>query len=95
MDAQYYIYILANAADRVLYVGVTNDLRRRVYEHRTKAVPGFTSRYSVTKLVYYEVCEDTYTAISREKQLKGGSRDAKVQLIRGMNPGWDDLYDSL
>ena len=95
MDAQYYIYILANAADRVLYVGVTNDLRRRVYEHRTKAVPGFTSRYSVTKLVYYEVCEDAYSAISREKQLKGGSRDAKVQLIRGMNPGWDDLYDSL
>ncbi len=84
MDAQYYIYILANAADRVLYVGVTNDLRRRVYEHRTKAVPGFTSRYCVTKLVYYEVCEDAYTAISREKQLKGGSRDAEVRLIRGM-----------
>lgn len=95
MQKQYYIYILANASGRVLYVGVTNDLKRRVYEHKTKSAEGFTSRYNISKLVYYEVCEDAYTAISREKQIKGGSREDKVHLVRKMNQSWTDLYESL
>lgn len=95
MQKSYYVYILANAADRVLYVGVTSNLMRRVYEHKTKATAGFTSHYNVSKLVYYEVCQDAYTAISREKQIKAGSREDKVQLIRAINPSWTDLSESL
>ena len=95
MEKQYYTYILTNAADRVLYVGFTSDLKGRVYQHKTKAVPGFTSRYNVEKLVYYETFDDVWAAIEREKQLKAGSRDDKVQLVRGMNPAWADLYETL
>jgi putative endonuclease len=74
MEKQYYIYILTNATHRTLYTGVTNDLKRRVWEHKGRFVEGFTKRYYVDMLVYYEVCEDIMSAIAREKQIKGGSR---------------------
>ncbi len=86
----YYVYIMANIA-RTLYIGVTNDLERRVYEHRHKVTPGFTSRYNLTQLVYYEEFGDVREAIAREKQLKGWLRAKKVALIEAMNPEWDDL----
>jgi putative endonuclease len=95
MDRQYYIYIMTNRRNTVLYIGVTNDLIRRVYEHREKLVDGFTRKYNVTKLVYYEVYEDMENAISREKQLKAGSRQKKIDLIDRMNREWRDLYDEL
>ena len=95
MDKQYYVYILTNRNDSVLYTGVTNDLKRRVYEHRMKFKKGFTTRYNVDKLVYYELGNDVYSAISREKQIKAGSRQKKLDLINGFNPEWDDLYDTL
>ena len=88
--AQYYVYIMSNWS-RVLYVGVTNNLARRVLEHRTKIVAGFTSRYNVTQLVYYEATEDVRTAIEREKQIKGWLRQKKISLIESMNPDWRDL----
>ena len=92
---QYYVYIMTNKHHNVLYTGVTNGLKRRVYEHKTGLGSGFTSRYRVTKLVYYEVCGDASAAIAREKQLKGGSRQKKLDLINGMNPDWKELYDEL
>lgn len=93
---QYYIYILTNKHNTVLYVGVTGrPLPQRVYEHRQGLVEGFTKRYNVEKLVYFEVHEDAYSAITREKQLKAGSRERKVQLIETNNPGWKDLYDTI
>jgi putative endonuclease len=95
MDKRYYIYIMTNKTHTVLYTGVTGDLRRRVYEHKEKMVRGFTSRYNVTKIVYYEMFDDPRNAISREKQIKGGSRQKKIDLILGMNPDWKDLYDEL
>ena len=95
MNKYYYIYIMTNKMNTVLYTGVTNDLIRRVYEHKEKLTSGFTSKYNVTKLVYYEVCEDAYQAISREKQIKGGSRKKKVDLINAFNPGWKDLYNEI
>jgi putative endonuclease len=95
VNEQYYVYIMTNKHNTVLYTGVTNDLRRRAYEHRTGQGGGFTSRYNVTRLVYYEVCEDVRSAIAREKQIKGGSRQKKVDLIEEMNPGWKDLYGEL
>jgi putative endonuclease len=91
----YYVYILANAASTVLYVGVTNDLARRVFEHKGKFVAGFTSRYNVPKLVYYELFDEPESAITREKQLKAGSRKKKMALIDAVNPAWDDLYEKL
>ena len=95
MSNQYYVYILTNKSNRVLYVGVTNDLIRRVYEHKGKFVEGFTKKYNVDKLVYYEVCEDIESAILREKQLKDGSRLKKMRLIETMNAEWCDLYEDL
>ncbi len=85
----YYVYIMANIA-RTLYIGVTNDLERRVYEHRHKVTPGFTSRYNLTQLVYYEEFGDVREAIAREKQLKGWLRAKKVTLIETMNSEWED-----
>jgi putative endonuclease len=79
----------------VLYTGVTNDLVRRVYEHKESLVDGFTKKYNIVKLVYYEVFEDIENAILREKQIKGGSRQKKVQLINSINREWRDLYDEL
>jgi putative endonuclease len=92
---QYYVYIMTNSRNTVLYVGVTNDLIRRVYEHREKLADGFTRKYNIVKLVYYEVFEDIENAIIREKQMKAGSRQRKVQLINSMNREWRDLYDEL
>ncbi|MGJ4994226.1 GIY-YIG nuclease family protein [Bradyrhizobium sp. HKCCYLS3077] len=91
----YYVYILASRRDGAIYVGVTNDLVRRVYEHRLKAVPGFTSKYNITRLVWFEVYDDPISAITREKELKKWKRAWKVHLIEKDNPGWSDLYDSI
>lgn len=92
----YYVYILANAANVTLYTGVTNDLIRRVSEHRTDIPPGsFTARYHVHKLVYFEDTDCVYSALSREKQLKSWSRAKKNELIRRRNPDWRDLYPTL
>ncbi len=90
-----YVYIMTNKTNTVLYTGVTSDLRRRVWQHREKLVEGFTKRYNAVKLVYYEACPDMLSAITREKQLKGGSRQKKVDLIEGLNPEWLDLFDGL
>ncbi len=95
MYKQCYVYIMTNKNNRVLYTGVTNDLRKRVHEHEEKLVEGFTKRYNVVKLVYYEACDDIQSAIAREKQIKGGSRHNKVDLINIMNDEWRDLYDEL
>ena len=92
---QYYIYILTNKLHTVLYTGVTSDLPKRVYQHRMKMVPGFTSRYNVDKLVYYEVADNPEAAILREKQIKAGSRAKKIDLINSMNPQWQDLHETL
>jgi putative endonuclease len=95
MERRYFVYILTNRHHTVLYTGVTNDLLRRVYEHRTKAVPGFTSRYNVDKLVFYEEADEAQAAIIREKQIKAGSRQKKIALIEEMNSAWRDLYPDL
>ena len=95
MHKQYYVYIMTNKDNNVLYTGVTNDLKRRVYEHKNKLVEGFTKKYNVIKLVYYEVFEDIENAILREKQIKGGPRKQKVQLVNSMNGEWHDLYEGL
>ena len=95
MNKQYYVYIMTNKHHTVLYTGVTNDVKRRAYEHRTKQKGGFTSRYNCTQLVYYQVAEDINAAIEREKQIKGGSRQKKLDLIGEMNPEWRDLYADL
>ncbi|MBR0968722.1 GIY-YIG nuclease family protein [Bradyrhizobium diazoefficiens] len=88
----YYVYILASRKHGTLYIGVTSDLVRRVYEHRTKAVPGFTTKYGVDKLVLFVIYDDATTAIAREKELKKWRRDWKTRLIEEQNPNWDDLY---
>ncbi len=92
MDKQYYVYIMTNKNNRVLYTGVTNDIKRRAYEHRERMIDGFTKRYKVVKLVYYEPYNDINDAIRREKRVKGGSRAKKVNLINSMNKDWKDLY---
>ena len=88
----YYVYILASKKDGVLYIGVTNDLVRRVYEHKNDIVKGFTQKYFVKKLVYYEVTKSVVIAIQREKQLKKWKREWKIALIEEFNPEWNDLY---
>ncbi len=95
MNRQYYVYIMNNKYNTVLYTGITNDLKRRVYEHKSKMVGGFTSKYNITKLVCYEVFDDPSSAIAREKQIKGGSRQKKIDLINGTNSEWKDLYEEL
>lgn len=92
---QFYVYIITNKANTVLYTGMTNDVRKRVYEHKQKLVEGFTKKYNVVKLVYYEAFGDCISAIKREKQIKAGSRRKKEQLINGINKEWRDLYDQL
>ena len=86
----YYVYIMTNAS-RTLYIGVTNSLERRAYEHKQKLVPGFTRMYNITRLVHYEATPDIRAAIAREKQLKGWRRAKKLALIEATNPTWDDL----
>ena len=89
----YYVYILTNYSNNVLYIGVTNNLERRIYEHKNKLLDGFTKRYNVDKLVYYESYTEVYLAISREKQLKGYKRQKKLELINLANPNWEDLSE--
>ena len=95
MHTESYIYLLANKHNNVLYTGVTNDLIRRIYEHKSKLVVGFTQKYNVDRLVYYEICGSIVAAIEREKQIKGWSRKKKQDLINALNPEWNDLYRSL
>jgi putative endonuclease len=95
LTKSYYIYILASERNGTLYIGVTNDLLRRVYEHRNDLVEGFTKKYQVHRLVYYEQADDIYGAIQREKQLKAWKRQWKMRLIDEMNPEWEDLYEKL
>ena len=91
----YYVYILCNEYATTLYVGVTNDLKRRVYEHRMKLLEGFSSRYNCTKLVWYEETENITSAIKREKQIKKWRRTFKDNLINAMNPEWRDLFKDI
>jgi putative endonuclease len=92
---QFYVYILANACRGVLYTGVTNDLIRRVFEHREHTVPGFTRQYGVTRLVYFERHETAIEAITREKAIKRWQRGWKFELIERTNPNWDDLWEEI
>ena len=89
------MYILANRNNSTIYIGVTNDLVRRIYEHKNNVVKGFTQKYNVHKLVYFEQTENIETAIIREKQLKNYSRKRKEELINSLNPNWEDLYTSI
>ena len=95
MGEVYYIYIMTNKHNTVLYTGMTGDLKRRAYEHRTGRGGGFTSRYNAGKLVYYEVTSSAQSAIAREKQIKAGPRQKKLALVEATNPEWIDLYDEL
>jgi len=86
---------MTNKNNTVLYTGITSDLKKRIYEHKEKLVEGFTKRYNISKMVYYELSGDVDSAIAREKQIKGGSREKKIELINGMNRNWRDLYDDI
>lgn len=90
MQKQYFVYIMSNKS-RTLYTGVTNDLIRRVFEHKNKLTDGFTKKYNLNQLVWYEVADEPESAITREKQIKGWLRQRKISLIEEMNPEWDDL----
>lgn len=87
--------MLMNKANTVIYTGVTSNLKKRIYEHKNKFIDGFTKRYNMDKLVYYEVFNDIRDAIAREKQIKAGSRIKKMRLIKGVNPKFEDLYEKL
>ena len=91
----YYVYLLTNWNNKVIYVGVTNDLRRRLAEHKNKLIRGFTSRYNVTKLVYFEHMTNVLQAIAREKEIKKWRREKKNRLVESMNPEWKDLSAEL
>jgi putative endonuclease len=92
---QYYVYILTNKTNKVLYIGITNDLERRIFEHKNKLVDGFTKKYNLMKLIYYEATDDVEAAIKREKQLKNWHRDWKINLINQFNPEWRDMSEAL
>ena len=94
-DKYYFVYILANKRNGTLYIGVTNNLVRRVYEHKNDLIEGFTKKYRIHHLVYYEMTNDVKSAIEREKRLKKWNRKWKLELIEKMNPQWRDLYDEL
>ena len=91
MPRQFFVYIMTNKGNSVLYTGVTNNLPRRIWEHQQKVRGSFTSRYKITKLVYYEPFDDSVSAITREKQIKAGSRQKKIDLVHHLNPQWQDL----
>jgi len=95
MPKYYCIYIITNSHNTVLYTGVTGQLTARIYHHKNKSVSSFSSKYNLNKLVYYEIFEDINQAIAREKQIKGGSRKKKIDLINAFNPTWKDLYSSI
>ena len=90
-----YVYILFNKRNGTLYTGITSNIVKRVFEHKSKLVEGFTSKHGIDKLGYYEIYDSVASAIEREKRIKGGSRKSKMALIEGMNPDWEDLYDSI
>jgi putative endonuclease len=90
-----YIYIMTNKKNGTLYIGVTSDIVKRVYEHKNKLTDGFTKKYNLEKLVYYEIYDDIKEAITREKQLKNWKRDWKLELINKVNSNWDDLYNGI
>ena len=90
----YYVYLLTNKSNTVLYTGVTNNLERRIYEHKNKLVDGFTKRYNIYKLVYFDYTPDVRAAISREKQIKGWTRAKKNALVESVNPSWKDLSET-
>ncbi len=92
-EHRYYVYLLTSKNDKVMYVGVTNYLERRVHEHKTKMVPGFTGKYNVNKLVYFEETSDVHAAIAREKEIKKWRREKKNNLVVAVNPEWKDLSD--
>lgn len=92
ISKEFYLYILSNISATVLYTGITENLIKRIYQHKHKLVDGFTKRYNISKLVYYEPYPTAMDAIRREKQIKGGSRKKKIDLIKGMNPSFKDLY---
>ena len=91
----HYVYILANKRNGTLYTGVTNDLTKRAYEHKNNLIEGFTKKYHVHRLVYYEETKDVYSALTREKRLKKWKRNWKLDLIEKVNPDWEDLYYQL
>ena len=91
----YYVYILSNGIHGTLYIGMTNNLVRRMYEHKNELIQGFTSKYKTHRLAYFESCDDVLAAITREKQLKKWRRKWKIELIESMNPKWDDLYSKI
>lgn len=95
MNTQYFVYIITNKINTVLYIGVTSNLQRRIYEHKNKVVSSFSSKYNLNKLVYYEVFPHIEIAIAREKQLKAGSRAKKNLLIQSINPNYNDLYSRI
>ena len=95
MSEQYYVYLLTNKNNIVIYTGVTNDLKRRVYEHKEKLIDGFTKKYNVNKLVYFAATNNVSSAIQREKQIKAGSRKKKIDLINSMNSEWKDLFNEV
>jgi len=90
-ENQYYVYLLTNWNNKVIYVGITNDLRRRLYEHKNKLVKGFTEKYNIYKLVYYESTSDIESAIGREKEIKKWRREKKNRLVETINADWKDL----
>ena len=92
---QYYVYITTNKPSGVLYIGMTNDLIRRIYEHKNHITKGFTDKYNLTQLVWFEQTGDVMSAIAREKQIKNWHRDWKIELIENMNPEWSDLYGAI
>lgn len=92
---EYYVYILASQKNGTLYIGVTNDLMRRIYEHKQLHVKGFTKKYTIDRLVYYQSVSDIHSAIKREKVLKKWNRSWKIALIEEFNPGWDDLFEKI
>lgn len=95
MERSYYVYILASQRNGTLYVGVTSDLARRVFEHRSEAIPGFTAKYGVKRLVWYELHGEAHEAIAQEKRIKRWRRAWKLELIERRNPQWLDLYETL
>ena len=95
MAQHFYVYILASRRAGILYIGTTNNLARRIWEHKTNAVDGFTKRYNVHRLVWYDIADTAFAAITREKQLKKWKRAWKIQLIEKTNPEWRDLYDEI
>ena len=95
MDKTYYVYMLASKRNGTLYIGVTSDLIKRIYQHKNKLFDGFTSKYNVTKLVYFESGINSLVVIEREKKLKRFSREEKLNLIEGSNPDWKDLYSDI